>query len=238
MEVLTVKVRALSVSFRRILDYNYQRTYPLPPPTTILGFLGAALGLSDRELWDKESIVRKVKISVLSLHVPGFAKDLWTVQKIKQGKIEELSPYFRELLFFPEYLLIFGGNKEIMGYIAEKLEDPTYPLSLGRDDELVRIIDLRWKTISKGDNRFSGTILPLDINEFKFKPILQEGILMEPPIRDRLPIGFVVSKKGIRTPLEKKTFTFIPPTLTIKLETIPNSLEIYSIGARNFVWLN
>ncbi len=235
-EVIVARIRALSASFRRILDYNYQRTYPLPPPTTILGFVGAAMGLSDKQLWANNSPIRRLKISVLTTKVPGFAKDLWSIKKIKQGKIDTRSPYFRELLFFPEYLLILGGDKDILDKVEGALKDPTYALSLGREDELVRIVNLRKDVIKEGSNIFSGTILPLNIRKINFEPMLREGIIMEPPIVDKLPTEFTINKKGVRTPKNKKEYSFIPPTLTIKLKD--TSLKAYSVEGRNFVWLN
>jgi len=62
--ILLVTVRAPVASFRRPLDHNYQRTLPMPPPTTLLGIAGAALGLSDRELWAPDSPVCELKVSV------------------------------------------------------------------------------------------------------------------------------------------------------------------------------
>jgi CRISPR-associated Cas5-like protein len=113
--ILLVTVRAPVASFRRPLDHNYQRTLPMPPPTTLLGIAGAALGLSDRELWAPDSPVRELKVSVWMEEwkqeepnrTPGRARDMRTVLKIKSGKIAERSPYFRELLFFVRYTLIF-----------------------------------------------------------------------------------------------------------------------------------
>ncbi|RLA76728.1 MAG: CRISPR-associated protein Cas5, partial [Deltaproteobacteria bacterium] len=104
MELLTLTVTAPVASFRRPLDLNYQRTLPLPPPTTLIGLAGAALGLSDRQLWASDGLLRELKVSALiqpSPHTggpPGVARDMWTVLKIKNNRIAERSPYFRELL--------------------------------------------------------------------------------------------------------------------------------------------
>ena len=166
MEVLTVRLRAISVSFRRILDFNYHRTYLLPPPTTIVGLLGAALGLSDRELWGEHQGLYDISFAVLSLRKPGFAKDMWSIQKIKNGRISERSPYFRELLFYPEFLLIFSGDGDLLENVENALKNPKYALSLGREDELVRVMDVRWERVEQGKPVFSGTVLPFDIREW------------------------------------------------------------------------
>ncbi|EDY34615.1 CRISPR-associated protein Cas5 [Aciduliprofundum boonei T469] len=235
MEVLTAKLRAISVSFRRILDFNYHRTYPLPPPTTIVGLLGSALGLSDRELWNEYNGLNDISFAVLSLRKPGFAKDMWSIQKIKNGRISERSPYFRELLFYPEYVLIFNGDSKSLECVRDALNNPEYALSLGREDELVRVIDVQWERVEKGEPVFSGTVLPFDIREYKFSPIMEEGIFIEPPVIDKLPTSFSVDRKGIRHPKNKTAYTFVPDSLKISVNNLKG--EVLSIGGRNFVWL-
>jgi len=111
MKALWLKVTAPVASFRRPLDHNYQRTLPHPPPTTLWGLAGAALGLSDYEMWSSSSPLRGIKVSVVALNKPGLARDMWTLRKIKGNKIVELSPYFRELLFYARYILLYGVKK-------------------------------------------------------------------------------------------------------------------------------
>lgn len=235
MEVLTAKVNGINVSFRRIFDFNYHRTYPLPPPTTIVGFLGAALGLSDSELWKEHNGLSNISFAVLSLRKPGFAKDMWSVQKIKGGKISERSPYFRELLFYPEYLFLFRGDYHVLEHLEEAFKNPQYALSLGREDEIVRVSELAWKTVVWGEPVFYGTILPYDVRERGFSPIIEEGIFIEPPIIEKLPTSFSVDKKGVRHPQNKKLYSFIPESLKITVERVNE--EVMSIEGRNFVWL-
>jgi CRISPR-associated Cas5-like protein len=47
--IVAIQVRASVASFRRPPGHNYQRTLPMPPPTTLLGITGAALGFSEPE---------------------------------------------------------------------------------------------------------------------------------------------------------------------------------------------
>ena len=236
MEVLTLKVRALSSSFRRPLDHNYHRTFPLPPPTTIYGLIGAALGLSDREMWDKDSILGEINISVLSSNKAGFAKDMWSIKKIKNHKIADTSPYFRELLFYPEFVLIFGGKEEILSKLESAFENPEYALSLGREDELIRIEEMKRVETEAGEPMFFGTILPLNMRKTRYKPVLEEGITMDPVVMDSIPVDFEVNKKGARAPGKKRVYSFIPYNLKISVEE--GLKNIHSLNGRNFVWLN
>jgi CRISPR-associated protein Cas5t len=77
MKVLELKVCGPVSSFRRPMDHNYQKTFPLPPPTTLLGLAGAALGLSPEEMWKEGSKIRYLKCTALADRAPGTAKDLW-----------------------------------------------------------------------------------------------------------------------------------------------------------------
>lgn len=235
MEVLKVDVIAPSASFRRPRDHNYQRSFPIPPPTTLMGVLGAALGLSMEEMWKKDSIIKNVKISVVINNKPGKSKDMWAIQKIKEKNFFGRSPYYRELLFFTEFTLFFGTDRELLKKIEKKIWDPEYALSLGRDDEIFRIVKSEIIEANKGYPEFVGTILPLDLRKISFYPEINEGLNMEPLIIESLPVSFKLSR-GKRIPNQNTVFTFVPPSLPIKIE---DEIEnIYNIDGRNFLWLN
>lgn len=232
--VLSVKVRAPVASFRRPLDHNYQRTLPMPPPTTLLGIAGAALGLSDWELWAPTSPLRDVKVSVWMDAEPGRARDMWTVLKIKNAKIEARSPYFRELLFFARYTLLYGGERAVLKQLEQAFRDPVYPLSLGREDELVLVEEIELGEAQPGAPRFQGTILPGDVRHIEgLRPILMPGAVFEPPVVEQLPLRFSVDAKGIRHPEDSVALSFLP--LGVELE-VP-AVKALSLQKRNFAWV-
>ncbi len=239
MEGLAVTLSAPVASFRRPLDLNFQRTLLLPPPTTCLGLAGAALGLSEKELWAPSSPLAEVKVSVLlepspvTGADPAIARDLWKVLKIKNKKITDRSPYFRELLFFPRYTLLFGGEPQIIERLREAFLNPAYPLSLGREDELAAIETLEKASFSPGDSVLSGTVVPGDFRKMEAKVKLAPGIRVEPPSVEVLPLRFEVIK-GVRHPRDRRPFTFLP--LESRFE-IPG-LETLAFRGRSFVWLN
>ncbi|RKQ88675.1 CRISPR-associated protein Cas5 [Brockia lithotrophica] len=235
--ILLITVRAPVASFRRPLDHNYQRTLPMPPPTTLFGIAGAALGLPDWELWETGSPVRSLKVSVWmeGEGEPGRAKDMWVVLKIKQSKIAERSPYFRELLFFTHYTLIYGGDEGLLKRLEKAFKDPAYPLSLGREDELMLVEDIRWGEASEGAPRFRGTPLPRDIRQIPgIKPVLEPGGYFEPSVVETLPLAFTVDRKGVRHPENSITISFIPPGLEVEVPGVP----ALQWRGRSFAWLN
>lgn len=233
--VLVVGVRAPVASFRRPLDHNYQRTLPMPPPTTLLGIAGAALGLSDRELWAPDSSVLGLKVSVWMAGEPGRARDMWTVLKIKSGKIAERSPYFRELLFSTRYTLLYGGNEDLLKRLQDAFRDPAYPLSLGREDELALVEETALEEAERGEPRFRGTVLPVDIRQMPgIRPVLLPGAVLEPPLVENLPLGFTVDAKGVRNPRDPKPLSFLPLGTELEVPGVP----VLRCRGRNFAWLN
>ncbi|GBD11649.1 hypothetical protein HRbin23_01320 [bacterium HR23] len=233
--IVVVTVRAPVASFRRPLDHNYQRTLPMPPPTTLLGIAGAALGLSDRDLWAKNSPLRNLKVSVWMDEDPGRARDMWTVLKIKSGRIAERSPYFRELLFFVRYTLFYGGPEDLLHSLEAAFQNPAYALSLGREDELLFVEAIRLGTAAKGVPRFKGTALPLDIRKQSgVRPLLTPGASFEPPVVETLPLRFRLDTKGIRHPESPVPLSFLSPGLVVEVPGTP-ALQWQD---RNFTWLN
>lgn len=207
----------------------------MPSPTTLMGIAAAAMGLSDRELWAPDSPLRSLKVSVLMHDEPGRARDMWTVLKIKGAKIAERSPYFRELLFFVRYTLLYGGEEGLLQRLAQAFRDPAYPLSLGREDELALVDGITMGEASAGDPCFRGTVLPVDIRQIPdLRLNLEAGIRLEPPTVEKLPLRFTIDKKGVRHPEEVRPFSFLP--LAAEL-VVPNTKALYWQG-RNFVWLN
>lgn len=233
--VLGVTVRAPVASFRRPLDHNYQRTLPMPPPTTLLGIAGAALGLSDRTLWASDSPLRNLKVSVLMEGVPGRARDMWTVLKIKCGRIAERSPYFRELLFGVRCTLLYGGEKSVLETLAAAFDKPAYPLSLGRDDELLVMESLGIDEQRPGPPRFQGTLLPVDVRQIEgLRPRVSPGLHFEPPLVETLPLAFSVDRKGVRNPERMAPLSFLPVGIEIEVP----GLQAFQWQRRSFVWAN
>ncbi len=241
MRAIALKVKAPQVSFRRPLDLNYQRTLPLPPPTTMIGLAGAALGLSNYQIWNEKrwQPLREIKVAALLDKPPGKAKDMMTVLKIKGKKIEQRSPYFRELLFNVEYTLIYAGEDELIESLITALKDPVYPLSLGREDELIEIVSSDEIELVEGEPIFRGTAVPGDIREMEIKlPVFKSDkvpIKLEPAVVENVPLKFKV-EKGYRIPVKKGTITFLPYSLEIKVENFGQ--KVLKVGKRNFSWMN
>ncbi|MEM2591945.1 MAG: CRISPR-associated protein Cas5 [Thermofilaceae archaeon] len=238
MLALAVQVKAPVASFRRWLDHTYQRTLPLPPPTTLIGLAGAALGVDVVTLWSDVSPLKEVKVQVLAQNQPARATDVWTLLKIKTGKMER-SPYLRELLFDARFTLLYGSSEERLRQLYDAFQQPAYPLSLGREDELLQIesCQLMECLTTTLPCIFYGTILPGDLRLLNARPILQEGATYEPTIVERLPTRFRVGRNGEREPIDPHEFTFLPYTVQVAMDASPLNRDVYRYDDRHFVWL-
>ncbi len=204
----------------------------MPPPTTILGIAGAALGLADWELWSNLSPLQGVKVSVWVDEEPGLARDMWTLLKIKEGSMTR-SPYFRELLFRAKYTLLYGGEERTLQDLQRAFEQPAFPLCLGREDELVNLLQVAYSEASVGGKVLGGTVVRGALSELGARPLLKPGVRLSPPVAERLPLRFEV-KGGVRHPRDYEVFTFLP----LSLEMEVSGVETLECEGRNFMWLN
>ncbi|MFN4033502.1 MAG: CRISPR-associated protein Cas5 [Fimbriimonadales bacterium] len=239
MLVLAVEVKAPVASFRRRLDHTYQRTLPLPPPTTLVGLAGAAMGIDTATLWSDTSPLNELKVQALAQNQPGRATDMWTLLKIKGGKMER-SPYLRELLYNAQFTLLYGGEQNLLERLQQAFRQPAYPLSLGRDDELAHIESCALKEclpVNEPPHRFWGAILPGDLRLLNARPLLQEGATYEPAVVERLPTRFQIGNRGERDPVDTRDFTFLPYTVQVEVDAGALNREVYRYDDRLFVWL-
>ncbi len=238
MDTLIVSVTAPVASFRRPMDHTYQQTFPVPPPTTLLGLAGAALGLNEQHLWDKDGIWRYLRVSALSLHPTGRMKDLWTVYKIKNRRLVEHSPYFRELLYNVHGVLLYSGEADLLDRLQEGFLNPVYPLSLGREDELLLVQSVTREDIQPLEPsvaRFRGTAVPGSPADVLHRVVLREGLRVPIPIVDRVPLRFLPQKDGSRLPSAFREMTFLPPDLEVELQGVS---PLFQFRGYAFTWFN
>jgi CRISPR-associated protein Cas5t/CRISPR-associated protein Cas5h len=172
LSAIRVHVRGLFNSFKPKApeDIRYHRTLQLPPRTTLLGFAGAALGLGERELyiqWNNgPPLSDRLQMATKLNEIGGYIQDYWTIVKFVDRKEPFRAIQVREQLFRPSYTMYFASaDEELVKYIKKGIVDPRYPLSLGRDDELVRVIaaDMCVLRSLKPPFMLSNILMPLDI---------------------------------------------------------------------------
>jgi len=229
MDAIKIKTVSIFASFKWKKDQKYHRTYELPPKTTLLGFAGSALGLKEEQIYHKwewngkeNPLVDRVKVAVLLDKVEGKVREAWRTIKSIKGKAErEIEPLFlegwtfiripivREQLYRPRYIVYISSNEgNLLRQVKEKFENPVFPLSLGRDDELIRVesVNIVPLTDPKYPISLHNILLPFNIANVKKKTVL-EGTL-KPHVSQKLPHRFEIIDKT-RKPKDEGEFTFL-----------------------------
>lgn len=217
MQCLIVELACQSCSFRNPEFQNFHRSYELPPPTTIIGLAGAALGLSPKG--SQEFFDADFEYGISGTY-KGKANDLWKYQKLK-GKEYISDILTREVLFEGHFTIVFASeNNDKIVRLQYALEHPVYALTLGNSDGISKVIN---------------TSISSDLSDCdELKNCLVEGNLMEEvlnqstdlefslrdgvdPISYEIPIAFEYdSNYGIRKVVKRKEFSFLVAGVHVK----------------------
>lgn len=240
MKFLRLKISGCINSFRQPDFHTYHKTLPLPPKTTVAGMLGAALGISPKEVNDKWLETNRFKMGIIG-NANGKTNDLWQIRKyegkqisafkkfreeVEKGQSKEeyavTTPYktaviVRELLYACEFLVYFSFTDDSdYQLIKTHLKNPVWALSLGREDELIKIETVEDVEIEEKENVFlHNTMLPHNSFNEKYEIDLSKqriggNLLSEAPKIIKLPMTFS-QKEGseAREAMSFQDFTFV-----------------------------
>lgn len=243
MRYCVLEISTQTSSFRNPDFQNFHKTLILPPPSTIIGLVGSALGLSPKEsqdFFDKSN----VKLGIYGKS-QGMAKDLWKYfdlnreyKKIDKKYIRELgddefinkegmtSVIKREFLYKSSYFIAFiSEDSEVIKQIGSGFLNPIYALTLGNSDSLAFI-----KKVFISENIYN--IEEFDEVEYA---ILDGNIIDEVmdnigngrkisiyntsyPLTYDLPIKFdYKSNYGMRNIIKRKQFSFVSKKMKLNI---------------------
>lgn len=197
MKVIRFRLKGLLNSFRIPFFRTYHKSFLAPPKTTVIGML-CNISLKPQkiffEILDKELI----EISVVINSIEGKSKDLWsykTIDKKNRGK----SVVRRDKLFLPFYTVYLKIKDEMLyREILESLKEPKNSPSLGLDDELVIIWDIKEIELQSNEsNKIDSVFLDKDIPYKAFIKDIARSV--ELPVSSVVGTKFVAfDKKGKR----------------------------------------
>ena len=227
MKFIRIKCSGCLNSFRQPDFHTYHKTFPLPPKTTVAGMIGSALGISPESVNEEWLQNNRFQMGIVGKS-NGKANDLWQIRKYESKQItaykngKESEPYktaviVRELLFASEFTLyLHFENKEDYELVSAKIQNPEWALSLGREDELVLIQEIKQIDLYETtDISFCNTVLPIDFTTTPYDIVfksdsISSNLLDEAPKSVKLPINFSYNKDtGAREANEFQTFSFI-----------------------------
>lgn len=206
-----IEIRSVTASFRNPEFQNFHKSFRLPPPTTLIGLAGAALGLSPKAAQDFfESHVFRAGVTGAAM---GMARDLW-----KYDTLPGRSVITREFFADTHYWITFGSNnQDVVLQLKTAFESPAFALTMGSSDSLAKVVKTKLVESETEHNELENALVENDIvpivlaqamkgGEFSF------GINDEDPIAYQLPTRFVYeSDYGVRKVSARKLFSFVGP---------------------------
>jgi len=202
MQALKVIVEGSFNSFRYPAEMTYQRSYYIPPKTTIIGHLGSALGLSEKDLIP---LYETIKVGVFLESFEGKTLDLWRITKLKSPE-NETAVVVRELLYRPKYRFYYIPQPDCtitLETMKMAFFNPVFAPCLGRSDELCTYKEIKFVEIEEAPKNalYRHTILPFPYTEDPeaVLDLSQRDNLLKnmPPEISLLPVGFTI-EKGVR----------------------------------------
>ena len=137
MYLVVVQAFAETASFRLPEAHTFHKTLSLPPYTGGVGLLGAALGQS---MADVQTFVEENGVGIgASGRDRGGFRDLWKYRKVKSGDVIS-DVLIREYRVDLSFAAVYGTETEDTArQITEAFQNPTYALTAGHSDSLMRI---------------------------------------------------------------------------------------------------
>jgi len=213
---------AETASFRMPETHTFHKTLPLPPYTSCVGMLGAALGLSLQETFQWVAD-RGVRVGVSGRDRGGF-KDLWKYRKVKSNEVIS-DVLLREYRVDLSLRLVFGlEDQGTTEEIVAVFQRPVYALTAGNSDSLMVIRSARMLNMDPEPLKMlSFCVTPGDL----FGRYEVDRNLLNTPITETiralqvvsLPVAFTFDGER-REVATRETFTFVghPITLTEPVE--------------------
>ncbi len=209
MFLVALEMYAETASFRVSETHTFHKTLALPPYTTCVGLLGAALGL------DMESAQSYIEENGIAIGVAGQDRgefrDLWKYRKVKSK--ETISDVLiREYRVDLTCLIVYGTqSKESADVIANGFHDPVYALTAGHSDSLIHLRNI--EVLEADPSPLESLENCLVPGELQYQP--NESILdlpitqkIRPASTAHLPVSFSFDEDK-RTVQTREPFTFV-----------------------------
>jgi len=166
MQGLSFEVEGIYfLCFRKVSSTSVILSYPIPPFTTIRGFLANCLGMPRFPDYKAQLALQDIKIGMQAINLPQINKNK-TTEMCKLLKLIEReaaprpkiwaspsAPMYKEFLVNPKYKIYLVGNDDLLEKIYDKLQNPWRPLYLGQSDDLVDVLDLELMVVKKAKSK-------------------------------------------------------------------------------------
>jgi len=202
--------------FRQPTTTSLILSFPIPPFTTIRGFLENVLGYErDAFTLQNENLligIRPIRKIERNTELSKILKLISREEKPCFRRTFASAPMFKNFLVEPKYKIYLVGEEDLVSKISEKLENPERPLYIGQSDDLVDVNNIQVVNVEKTKNNKIWSII--------------EGIYNGCEIV-KLPYKFINKGKDV----EMKVFS-VPEKLPFELK---KEIECFKFGEED-VW--
>lgn len=218
MKNFVIEIVCQTASFRNPDFQNFHKSLELPPPTTIIGFAGAALGFSPlqaQEFFDNSQF----EVGIYGSY-KGKCNDTWKYNKgIRDMRLYnpglDASIIQKEFLIFSTFLIAFSSeNEEAVKQLNQAFLDPVYALTMGNSDSLAHIKNIEQNISEIETNEIENCFVQGDVVS-KVMNIADEGnvgfsIYSNDTLTYDLPLRFEYENDyGRRTVSKIETYSLI-----------------------------
>jgi CRISPR-associated protein Cas5t len=229
MKNFVVEIQSQTASFRNPDFQNFHKSLELPPPTTIIGLAGAALGLPPLQAQEffEES---EFRIGVYGIF-EGKCNDTWKYDRRHSKRGLRYDPELdgsviqKEFLIQNTFLIAFSaGNQEKLEELFSAFESPVYALTMGNSDSLAFVKSIISNVNISQNDKLQHCMVEGDVVEevMRLAPEKMEFSIYQSssePITHDLPVRFEYeSDYGKRTVSSISTFSIISEKMKLNFE--------------------
>jgi CRISPR-associated protein Cas5t len=222
MNYCLIQVHTQTATFRNPEFQNFHKSFALPPPTTIVGLAGAALGL---EAKDAQAFFEGKGFQIgVKGKSEGRANDLWKYRTLSSDPAKATSVLTREILYGNTFFIAFAHeNTDAIDQLRAAFETPQYAPVLGNSDSLAKLKVLPTDVISSAESKdlshclVAGNAVEDALNAALSNQSFDFYLKYNDSMFYDLPVRFHYEASGVRRVVERKPFTFIGSSMQLPM---------------------
>ena len=223
-DIVIVEAAAPWASWRPPEALTYHRSLSLPPYTTLVGLLGAALGIDLPEAYCFLA-GHQIRLGVGGW-CEGQARDLWKFQKLKDKEVES-DVLLREVWIDARLAFVFDSpDPQTAQFVADAFKAPAFPLTAGPSDALLKVVAVRAESVEPVSTRSVAYALIFReiLPNYNLHGSLEELPLhrtVRRPMVERLPTGFWFEPDGRRRLQGREIVSFVGDAINLDSKDEP-----------------
>ncbi len=141
-EAIIFQVEFETAQFRKHLIKLYRDTYLIPLPSSVLGFIGAVLGVERRNLRDF-ACKNGVMTGAAMLGYEGLISETMTIIKVKGWRDFVRTPKRSVLLYRPSYVFAVSSTGEVVEELTSRLQKMEFQYEVFGGNDYNFLLDVK-----------------------------------------------------------------------------------------------